>query len=64
MDFEYKILNRINSPADVKNSSRADLYKLAEEMRHALIQKASVCGGHLGSNPRHGGNHNCYALCV
>lgn len=50
MDFEYKILNRINSPADVKNSSRADLYKLAEEMRHALIQKASVCGGHLGSN--------------
>lgn len=50
MEFEYKILNRINSPADVKSISRVDLCKLAEEMRHALIQKASVCGGHLGSN--------------
>ena len=50
MEFEYKILNRINSPADVKSISREDLCKLAEEMRHALIQKASVCGGHLGSN--------------
>lgn len=50
MELEYSILSKINSPADVKNLSSNDLCRLADEMRHALIQKASVCGGHLGSN--------------
>ena len=48
MKIQY--LNKINSPADVKKLSVAELPVLAVEMRSALIQKLGVHGGHSGPN--------------
>lgn len=43
-------LERINCPADVNKLSFSELDILASEMREALINKGSLCGGHLASN--------------
>lgn len=43
-------LEQINSPKDVKKLNYEELIALAQEMRETLIQKTSVCGGHLASN--------------
>lgn len=43
-------LEKINSPADVKNLKKDELLTLAKEMRTALIQKLSKHGGHCGPN--------------
>ena len=43
-------LEKINSPADVKKLSIEELPALAEEMRHALLIRASKHGGHFGPN--------------
>lgn len=42
-----KLLDRINSPADLKNLSRSDLPVLAEEIRKVIIDVVSKNGGHL-----------------
>ncbi|MCZ2656563.1 1-deoxy-D-xylulose-5-phosphate synthase [Bacteroides fragilis] len=44
------ILEKIQSPDDVKVLSNSELHILAQEMRTTLIEKTSICGGHLGSN--------------
>ncbi|MFC2438045.1 MAG: 1-deoxy-D-xylulose-5-phosphate synthase N-terminal domain-containing protein, partial [Prevotella melaninogenica] len=36
------------SPDDIKQLSLSELKDLATQARKALIQKAAVCGGHLG----------------
>ena len=43
-------LETINSPADVKKLSMEQLPMLAEEMRQALLLRASRHGGHFGPN--------------
>lgn len=43
-------LEKINGPSDVKKLNYNELTALAQEMRNALLQKISVCGGHFGSN--------------
>ena len=43
-------IENINSPADVKKLNIMQLNVLAEEMRHALLTRASKHGGHLGPN--------------
>src|ERR1700744_3643830 len=45
-----KILETINSPADVKHLSIAQLTQLAEEIRERLILGVSKTGGHIGPN--------------
>lgn len=45
-----RILDTINSPADVKRLSFDDMAKLAEEIRAELITVLSKNGGHLGPN--------------
>lgn len=45
-----KILDKINSPKDLKTLERADLNVLADEMRAVLLKKLSVHGGHFGPN--------------
>ena len=45
-----KILDRIQSPADLKKIPREDLPQLAREIRDTLLQTISKTGGHLGSN--------------
>lgn len=44
------ILEKINSPEDVKKLNKAQLEKLSEEIREYIINTVSETGGHLASN--------------
>ncbi|HMD19023.1 MAG TPA: 1-deoxy-D-xylulose-5-phosphate synthase [Alloacidobacterium sp.] len=44
------LLDTIQSPADIKKLSVAELESLAQEIRETLIQTLSKTGGHLGPN--------------
>lgn len=44
------LLEKIQGPQDVKNLSPEEQNLLAEEIRHFLVEKISVTGGHLASN--------------
>ncbi len=44
------LLESINSPADLKRMSAAEMDQLAEEIREFLVQQLSRTGGHLGPN--------------
>ncbi len=48
--MEYKILNTINSPEDVKKLEYTQLSLLCDEMRDLIIETVSKNGGHLASN--------------
>ena len=41
------LLKKINSPADLKELSRAELPELAEEIRRVIVEVVSQTGGHL-----------------
>ncbi len=43
------ILDRVNSPADMKSLTDAQLIRLADEVRQATINAVSKTGGHLGA---------------
>jgi 1-deoxy-D-xylulose-5-phosphate synthase len=45
-----RILDRINSPADVKKLTLDELTQLAQEIREELIRVIAKNGGHLGPN--------------
>ena len=45
-----KILNRINSPQDLKRLPRKYMNKLCDDIRQFLLQSVSKTGGHLASN--------------
>lgn len=45
-----KLLERINTPKDLKTLSRDQLPDLCREIRELMIQRLSVTGGHVGSN--------------
>lgn len=47
---EYKYLDKINSPEDIKCLSVEEMEPLAEEIRDFLIKKVNMNGGHLASN--------------
>ena len=44
------VLDKINSPADLRRLSRAELRTLAGELRSFVLNTVSETGGHLGSN--------------
>jgi 1-deoxy-D-xylulose-5-phosphate synthase len=44
------ILDKINSPKDLKKLNREDLISLCDEMRSFIIESVSKTGGHLSSN--------------
>lgn len=46
----YKILQKINSPKDLKSLSIADLKILAQELRQYIIDEVSKKEGHLGAS--------------
>ena len=46
----YKLLNNVNFPADIKNLSTQELKTLSEELRQEMIEAVSQTGGHLGSS--------------
>lgn len=43
-------IEKINRPEDVKKLNIEEMTALAEEMRHALLKRASIHGGHFGPN--------------
>lgn len=48
--MEHKILNKINSPDDVKKLNNADVNLLCQEIRDEIIDVVSKNGGHLASS--------------
>lgn len=44
------ILDRINSPKDVKKLTSQELVELAQEVRQTVLHKVSNVGGHVGPN--------------
>ena len=46
----YPLLERIDSPADLRALERSELPALADELRAYLIESVSRTGGHLSSN--------------
>ena len=49
MSNNYKFLNNINFPDDVRKLSQSDIKILADEVRQELIDVVSETGGHLGA---------------
>jgi 1-deoxy-D-xylulose-5-phosphate synthase len=45
-----RLLDKIDSPADLKGLSLAALEELAAEFRHEIIDTVTITGGHLASN--------------
>jgi len=48
--MNYKYINNINSPADLKKIPLEKLPEVAGEYRHFLIESVSQTGGHLGAS--------------
>ena len=46
----YPLLDKINSPADIKGFSIEELKQLCAELRHYIIEVCSTNPGHLGSS--------------
>ena len=46
----YSLLETINTPDDLRKLERAQLPKLADELRAYLVESVSKTGGHLSSN--------------
>lgn len=44
------ILDKVNSPEDLKKLSIDEMNSLACEMRELIIKKVNTIGGHLGPN--------------
>lgn len=48
--MRYLLLDKIDSPADVRRLSRLELKQLAVELRDFVLQSVAQTGGHLSSN--------------
>ena len=44
------ILDKVNSPSDLKNLTLDELNTLSDEMRELIIKKVNTTGGHMGPN--------------
>ena len=49
-DKKYRLLERINTPSDLKKLSLEELTQLAAEIREKIIETVSKTGGHLAPN--------------
>ena len=49
MNKNYKYLDNINFPSDIKKLSQSELKILVKELREELIDAVSETGGHLGA---------------
>lgn len=50
MPIMTKVLDRVNSPEDLKKLNFDEMKELAYEMREAIINKVNTVGGHFGPN--------------
>ena len=46
----YKVLNKVNSPEDVKRLNIEELNELASDIREGLFNRLTKIGGHFGPN--------------
>ncbi len=49
MSNNYKFLNNVNFPCDIRKLSQSEIKVLADEVRQELIDVVSETGGHLGA---------------
>ena len=49
-NMTYKLLDKVDSPKDIKNFSIEQLKELCAEIRHYMIECCAVNPGHLGSS--------------
>ena len=49
MTFNYKYLDNINFPSDVKKLHTSELQKLSDEVRQKMVETVAETGGHLGA---------------
>ena len=49
-NMQLELLNKINSPADIRNYSKDELNKLVDELRFYIIKTISEIGGHLAQH--------------
>ena len=49
MKKDYKFLNNINFPSDLRKVSEKNLQEVANEVREEMISAVSETGGHLGA---------------
>ncbi len=49
MSNNYKFLNNVNFPSDIRKLSQSEIKVLADEVRQELIDVVSETGGHLGA---------------
>ena len=45
-----RLLDRVDSPADLKKLTQSELGQLAAEIREELVTTVTTTGGHLASN--------------
>ena len=50
MKKDYKYLDKINFPSDLKKIPETKLQHVADELREEMIDAVSVTGGHLGAS--------------
>ena len=48
--MDLKILEKVNSPADLKKLDNWEMAELAEEIRQLILKKVNITCGHLGPN--------------
>lgn len=49
-EIRYKILDKVNSPQDIKEMSIKQLNSLAKDIRAGILNKTNLLGGHVGSD--------------
>ena len=47
---ERRLLEQIDSPADLRKLPRAEVPRVAEELREEIVERVSRTGGHLASS--------------
>ncbi|HEX3882869.1 MAG TPA: 1-deoxy-D-xylulose-5-phosphate synthase N-terminal domain-containing protein, partial [Stellaceae bacterium] len=49
MSNRTPLLDRVDTPADLRKLPEADLRQVADELRNELIDAVSITGGHFGA---------------
>ncbi len=47
-NYVLKVLDKVNTPQDVKNLSLSEMNLLAQDIRYAIMKRSNTIGGHLG----------------
>ena len=62
-DRNYKYLDKIDLPKDLRKFEKKDLKQISEELRTELIDVVSETGGHLGAGLGGSRVNCCFTLC-